>query len=126
MAIKKVIKKGLLPDAESYDGEPINNVDEEEEVTEEKSCEITGVDAIFNPSSVNGVTNDDEADDETGAKFKPEDEETVEKVYRVKLNADYRGCIGGKRLYFKKDEVYTVDQNIKRILNKSNLLKPLS
>lgn len=109
-------KKGTLPDAENYEGEIIENAEDN------GTNDVAKIDAVFNPTSVDGVTNVEE----NGAEFSPEEVTPVEKQVKIRLNSEYKGCIGGQRLYFKKDEVYTVDQNVKRILNNSGLLKPLN
>lgn len=121
-------KSGTLPEADDIKNEDLsveadaseNEVNENEEMSdkednerlEEKDEEM--LNSVFNPK----IPEEDTAD------FVPEQKE--EAKVKVRLNAEYRGCVGGTRYYLEKDKVYLVDANLKRILNKSGLLKPLS
>lgn len=50
----------------------------------------------------------------------------IEKKVKVHLAKDYRGCIGGEWYYLYKDRVYTVPENVKRVLSRAEgMLKPL-
>lgn len=50
----------------------------------------------------------------------------IERMVKVRLAKKYDGCIGGVWYHFAKDQVVTVPENVKRILNsKEGMLKPL-
>lgn len=91
-----------------------NETEASSDLAEAEKSNDEELNSVFNPTSVESDT----------AEFVPEQKE--EAKVKVRLNADYRGCIGGVRYYLEKDHTYTVDENLKRILNKSGLLKPLS
>ena len=47
-------------------------------------------------------------------------------MVKVRLAKKYDGCIGGQWYHFAKDQVVTVPENVKRILNSAEgMLKPL-
>lgn len=131
MAKTKLAKKDDIVNEENIlngSVEDINNAEEivngefegiednEENDDDVKKDEEQPLEGVFNPSSLKGVKEDEE---ESLNKAK-------ENKVKVRLNKDHKCCIGGERYYFKKDCVYTVNTNIKRILNKGGLLKPLS
>ena len=50
----------------------------------------------------------------------------IERMVKICLAKKYDGCIGGNWYHFAKDQVVTVPENVKRILNrKEGMLKPL-
>lgn len=50
----------------------------------------------------------------------------IEKMVKIRLAKKYDGCIGGVWYHFAKDQVVTVPENVKRILNRAEgMLKPL-
>ena len=50
----------------------------------------------------------------------------IEKMVKIRLAKKYDGCIGGVWYHFAKDQVVTVPENVKRILNiAEGMLKPL-
>lgn len=50
----------------------------------------------------------------------------IERMVKVRLAKKYDGCIGGQWYHFAKDQVVTVPENVKRILNSAEgMLKPL-
>lgn len=50
----------------------------------------------------------------------------IERMVKICLAKKYDGCIGGTWYHFAKDQVVTVPENVKRILNsKEGMLKPL-
>lgn len=50
----------------------------------------------------------------------------IERMVKIRLAKKYDGCIGGVWYHFVKDQVVTVPENVKRILNsKEGMLKPL-
>lgn len=50
----------------------------------------------------------------------------IERMVKVRLAKKYDGCIGGQWYHFAKDQVATVPENVKRILNSAEgMLKPL-
>ena len=50
----------------------------------------------------------------------------IERMVKIRLAKKYDGCIGGTWYHFAKDQVVTVPENVKRILNsKEGMLKPL-
>ena len=102
-------------DGEIIKGKFENTKNDEENNGDTKSDEEKFLDGVFSPSSLK----EEEVYEEQLNK-------TEENKVKVKLNKDHKCCIGGERYYFKKDGVYTVNTNIKRILNKGGLLKPLS
>ena len=54
------------------------------------------------------------------------DKKPIERVVKVRLAKKYDGCIGGQWYHFAKDQVVTVPENVKRILNSAEgMLKPL-
>lgn len=101
---------------EIVNGEFGNIEDDEENDSDVKKDDEQPFEGVFNPSSLKDVKEDEE---------EPLNK-TKENKVKVRLNKDHKCCIGGERYYFKKDGVYTVNTNIKRILNKGGLLKPLS
>lgn len=127
MAKTKLTKKDDIVNEENILNEPtedINNAEEivngefgdiEEEDTNVSEANKQSLEGVFNPSSLKDVKEDEE-----------QLNKTKENKVKVRLNKDHKCCIGGERYYFKKDCVYTVNTNIKRILNKGGLLKPLS
>lgn len=59
--------------------------------------------------------------------FKAEtDKKPIERKVKIRLAKKYDGCIGGVWYHFDKDQVVSVPENVKRILNRSEgMLKPL-
>ena len=54
------------------------------------------------------------------------DKKPNERMVKVRLAKKYDGCIGGQWYHFAKDQVVTVPENVKRILNSAEgMLKPL-
>ena len=54
------------------------------------------------------------------------DKKPIERMVKVRLAKKYDGCIGGQWYHFVKDQVVTVPENVKRILNSAEgMLKPL-
>ena len=54
------------------------------------------------------------------------DKKPIERMVKVRLAKKYDGCIGGQWYHFAKDQVVTVPENVKRILNSAEgMLKPL-
>ena len=50
----------------------------------------------------------------------------IERMVKICLAKKYDGCIGGEWYHFEKNQVVTVPENVKRILNKTEgMLKPL-
>lgn len=50
----------------------------------------------------------------------------IERMVKICLAKKYDGCIGGVWYHFAKDQVVTVPENVKRILNRNEgMLKPL-
>ena len=50
----------------------------------------------------------------------------IERLVKICLAKKYDGCIGGTWYHFAKDQVVSVPENVKRILNsKEGMLKPL-
>ena len=50
----------------------------------------------------------------------------IERMVKICLAKKYDGCIGGTWYHFVKDQVVTVPENVKRILNsQEGMLKPL-
>lgn len=50
----------------------------------------------------------------------------IERMVKICLAKKYDGCIGGTWYHFAKDQVVTVPENVKRILNsREGMLKPL-
>lgn len=54
------------------------------------------------------------------------DKKPIERMVKICLAKDFKGCIGGNWYYFKKNQTVTVPENVKLILNrKEGMLKPL-
>ena len=54
------------------------------------------------------------------------DKKPIERMVKVRLAKKYDGCIGGQWYHFAKDQVVTVPENVKRILNSAEgMLKSL-
>ena len=54
------------------------------------------------------------------------DAKPIERMVKIRLARKYDGCIGGMWYHFAKDQVVTVPENVKRILNNTEgMLKPL-
>ena len=85
----------------------------EEEVTENKE-------AVETEAPV-----EDKSTDEVTFTAKTE-KKPIERMVKVRLAKKYDGCIGGQWYHFAKDQVVTVPENVKRILNSAEgMLKPL-
>lgn len=121
----------------------------EEEVTENKEAVETEapvedkVETVVAPENeevaeASSETVEEEAKDETPeapVEDKSTDEVTftaktekkpIERMVKVRLAKKYDGCIGGQWYHFAKDQVVTVPENVKRILNSAEgMLKPL-
>lgn len=122
----------------------------EEEVTENKEAVETEapvedkVETVVAPENEEGAEAssetvvEEEAKDETPeapVEDKSTDEVTfttktekkpIERMVKVRLAKKYDGCIGGQWYHFAKDQVVTVPENVKRILNSAEgMLKPL-
>lgn len=122
----------------------------EEEVTENKEAVETEapvedkVETVVAPENKEGAEAssetvvEEEAKDETPeapVEDKSTDEVTftaktekkpIERMVKVRLAKKYDGCIGGQWYHFAKDQVVTVPENVKRILNSAEgMLKPL-
>ncbi|MBR2724091.1 MAG: hypothetical protein IKB72_01430 [Ruminococcus sp.] len=122
----------------------------EEEVTENKEAVETEapvedkVETVVAPENEEGTEASsetvvkEEAKDETPeapVEDKSTDEVTftaktekkpIERMVKVRLAKKYDGCIGGQWYHFAKDQVVTVPENVKRILNSAEgMLKPL-
>lgn len=122
----------------------------EEEVTENKEAVETEapvedkVETVVAPENEEGteasseIAVEEEAKDETPeapVEDKSTDEVTftaktekkpIERMVKVRLAKKYDGCIGGQWYHFAKDQVVTVPENVKRILNSAEgMLKPL-
>ena len=122
----------------------------EEEVTENKEAVETEapvedkVETVVAPENEEGA----EASSETGVEEEAKDEtpeapvedkstdevtftaktekKPIERMVKVRLAKKYDGCIGGQWYHFAKDQVVTVPENVKRILNSAEgMLKPL-
>lgn len=49
-----------------------------------------------------------------------------ERMVKICLSEDYKGCIGGQWYHLEKDKVHTVPENLKKVLSREKgLLKPL-
>ena len=88
--------------------------------------------------SVDTPVEDDEVATEATSDVAPTEEKTeitfkadteskpIERMVKIRLAKKYDGCIGGVWYHFVKDQVVTVPENVKRILNsKEGMLKPL-
>lgn len=58
---------------------------------------------------------------ETGVENIP----TTEYNVKIRMREDHYCCIGGERYDLKKGKLYTVPENVKRILNDAGFLAPL-
>ena len=119
----------------------------EEEVTENKEAVETeapveeGVETVVAPENTEVVEESHDTVEETKDKT-PEapvedksaevtftaktDKKPIERMVKVRLAKKYDGCIGGQWYHFAKDQVVTVPENVKRILNSAEgMLKPL-
>jgi len=68
---------------------------------------------------------EDKSTDEVTFTAKTE-KKPIERMVKVRLAKKYDGCIGGQWYHFAKDQVVTVPENVKRILNSAEgMLKPL-
>lgn len=118
---KFVKKQGVLSEAEEVKESDVTLTPEKEveenNTTVENAKEEVEVDNSEGQDTFSPNISDD-------VDFTPT--ESKEKEVKVRLNSDFNCCIGGERHYFKKDKVYSVNPNLKRILNKSGLLKPLN
>lgn len=119
----------------------------EEEVTENKEAVETeapveeGVETVVAPENTEVVEESHDTVEETKDET-PEapvedksaevtftaktDKKPIERMVKVRLAKKYDGCIGGQWYHFAKDQVVTVPENVKRILNSAEgMLKPL-
>lgn len=73
------------------------------------------------------IEEDKTAETNSGVTFKAETaSKPISQNVKVRFAKDYKGCIGGQRYFFSKNEVAIVPENVKRILSKTEgLLKPL-
>ena len=100
--------------ANLIEGEVTDVVDTEEVIADEADTE-TPVEAPVEEKKADEVT------------FTAKTEKKpIERMVKICLAKKYDGCIGGTWYHFAKDQVVTVPENVKRILNsKEGMLKPL-
>ena len=98
----------------------------EGEVTDvvENTEEVTPVEITETETPVEAPVEEKKADEVT---FTAKTEKKpIERMVKICLAKKYDGCIGGTWYHFAKDQVVTVPENVKRILNsKEGMLKPL-
>ena len=102
--------------ANLIEGEVTDVVDTEEVTSaDEVETETTTVETPVEDNKTNEVT------------FTAKTEKKpIERMVKICLAKKYDGCIGGTWYHFAKDQVVTVPENVKRILNsKEGMLKPL-
>lgn len=120
-------KTGVLSEAEvneTVNGEEIEAVDTVKDVvetTDEITTEVENTVDVDTSESQDTFSPSIPSGDDVNFAVESKTQEV-----KIRLNKDHKCCIGGERYFFKKDKVYTVNPNIKRILNKSGLLKPLN
>ena len=103
----------------------------EEEVTENietpvvvETAEVVAPETV-EVASVAEETVEETKSDEVTFTAKTESK-PIERMVKIRLARKYDGCIGGTWNHFAKDQVVTVPENVKRILNsKEGMLKPL-
>ena len=54
-----------------------------------------------------------------------DDSKKPENMVKVRMRTDHKCTIGGELYQLESGKVYTVPENVKRILNKAGLLSPL-
>ena len=54
-----------------------------------------------------------------------DDSKKPENMVKVRMRTDHKCTIGGELYHLESGKVYTVPENVKRILNKAGLLSPL-
>lgn len=82
------------------------------------------LDKVLNPKVEEAV--EEVAEDEVPeVEVKEVPIEKKEKLVKIKMKKTHRCCIAGEWYYLEKGEVYEVSPDVKRILNKSELLAPL-
>ena len=102
----------------------------EEEVTENIETPVVEETAeevapeVVEETPVVEATKEDKSDEVT---FTAKTEsKPIERMVKIRLAKKYDGCIGGEWYHFAKDQVVSVPENVKRILNKTEgMLKPL-
>lgn len=47
-------------------------------------------------------------------------------MVRIRVAENHKCCIGGTRYYFESGKIYDVPADVKRVLSKGDLLRPLS
>ena len=116
-------KTGILSEAEIVENDVIS-----EDVKEETSNDEVSTDKLETSEGeeVDTSKGQDSFSPSIGDEVSFESNEVKDTKVKIRLNANHRCCIGGERYYFEEDKVYSVNPNIKRILNKSGLLKPLN
>lgn len=96
----------------------------EGEVTDSPVGEVTPAVEAETETPVEAPVEEKKADEVT---FTAKTEaKPIERMVKIRLAKKYDGCIGGIWYHFVKDQVVTVPENVKRILNKvEGMLKPL-
>ena len=96
-----------------------------------KRSEIKDTEEVVNEvvEQENTIPENDEPQEEVIIQ-EPVQEEVIttpvqEKKVKIKMAKNHRCCIGGDWYVFKADKEYNVPPNVKEILNKSGLIKPL-
>ena len=89
--------------------------------------EVTDVSVENAEDSVEASTEETPVEAKTEVTFTPTTEKKpIERMVKICLAKKYDGCIGGIWYHFAKDQVVTVPENVKRILNsREGMLKPL-
>ena len=118
-------EENTTPDDNSQEGEDSNsgNTTPDDEETPENSNEDES-EGVTDPEGVDTTENEE---DNSQVTFTAEtNKKPVEKMVKIRLAKKFDGCIGGTWYHFAKDQVVTVPENVKRILNRTEgMLKPL-
>lgn len=119
-----------LIEEEVTDKNPETPVEEVTAPVDEAPADVT--EEVATPEETPEVSANEEAPAEEEKKtetvtFTAETEKKpIERKVKICLAKKYDGCIGGEWYHFAKDQVVTVPENVKRILNsKEGMLKPL-
>lgn len=141
MAVKKA-KKDELDEKVSA---PVDvTVDENVSVNENADIEVDETETASDENEIDvvGYTTSDKIDEtiEVTVKVeeptKPDVEVSVEDAVvntakkpngnvKIRMRVDHKCCIAMERYDLKADKVYTVPENVKKILNKAGLLSPI-
>ena len=137
MAVKRA-KKDELDEKVStpVDVTPVDVTDDVVDETETSKTDETEIDEVEETASDVVVDEPTDIEIEVDEPSKDDVEVSVEDAVvntakkpngnvKIRMRVDHKCCIAMERYDLKADKVYTVPENVKKILNKAGLLSPI-